>query len=171
MDNETDVQMTMDYDYEEDGSMDNLYLTFHLGGEEYGIEIAYVIEIAGMQEITRIPRVPDFVKGVINLRGQVIPVIDVRTRFGLEFLEYNERTCAIVVKINNLTIGMLVDAVDEVINIPETQTSLPQAVAMSDSGRFVRGLGRINKKVIILLELSRIFSGDEIEALSGVASQ
>ncbi len=154
------------YDDEEESSMENLYLTFHLGGEEYGLEIAYVIEIVGMQQITKIPNMPAYVKGVINLRGQVIPVIDVRTRFGLDFMDYNERTCAIVVKINELTIGMLVDAVDEVISIPETQMSLPQAVAASDSGRFVRGLGRVNKKVIILLELSRVFSETEIEALS-----
>lgn len=157
--------------HEEDNSTDDLYLTFHLGGEQYGIEIAYVIEITGMQQITKIPNMPSFVKGVINLRGQVIPVIDVRIRFGLDFIDYNERTCAIVVRIGKSTIGLLVDAVDEVISISESQTSLPHAVAASPSGYFVKGLGRVNGKVIILLEIIRIFGQEEVEMLTAAATQ
>lgn len=154
-----------------DEATDRLFLTFSLGGEEYGIEILYVKEITGMQNVTKIPNMPDYVKGVINLRGQVIPVIDVRTRFGLEFKEYGERTCAIVVNIEQSTIGLLVDAVEEVINISEKDTSMPEAIRMSTAGRFVKGLGQVGDKVVIMLDVQKIFFENEIENLTAAAVQ
>jgi len=153
---------------QEDQSIDNLYLIFHLDKEDYGISIQNVTEIVGKQNITRVPNMPDYVKGVINLRGQVIPVIDVRTRFGLPFREYDDRTCSIVITVNNTQFGLIVDVVDEVINIDADKISPPPSLTQEQQACFIRGMGRTtaSDKVKLLLKVERLLKDDEMEQLA-----
>jgi purine-binding chemotaxis protein CheW len=151
------------WDKEDEDSMKNRYLTFRVGEEDYGIEIVYVTEIVGIQNITEVPDMPAFVKGVINLRGQVIPVIDVRTRFKLPFREYDDRTCFIVVNINASSIGLIVDTVSEVINIPEDQISPPPEINAGDSARYIQGMGKVEDRVKILLDVQKLLLDNETD--------
>ncbi len=155
-----------DLDDEEEDSQKDKYLTFHIAKEDYGIEIAFVTEIVGVQTITSVPDMPDFVKGVINLRGQVIPVIDVRTRFKLPFRDYDDRTCVIVVNLNNISIGLIVDTVNEVLDIPAAQVSPPPAIHAAASGRYLQGMGKTDDSVKILLDVNRLLYDQEIEQLA-----
>eukprot|EP00831_Metopus_contortus_P053102 TRINITY_DN4460_c0_g1_i2.p4 TRINITY_DN4460_c0_g1~~TRINITY_DN4460_c0_g1_i2.p4 ORF type:complete len:306 (+),score=59.03 TRINITY_DN4460_c0_g1_i2:572-1489(+) len=154
-----------------DDSMKNRFLTFEVGDEFYGIEILYVTEIVSMQKVTEVPDVPEYIKGVINLRGQVIPVIDVRARFKLEAKEYDDRTCAIVVNVENAVIGLIVDSVDEVINIPEENIGPSPAISESQSCRFIKGMGRVDGNVIILLSVARLLNDDVLEGLAATGKQ
>ncbi len=104
--------------FEQEDTQKGKYLTFTLGNEIYGIGISHVIEIIGIQKITEVPDMPDYVRGVINLRGQVIPILDVRTRFMMPFRDYDERTCVVVVQVSERFIGLVVDTVNEVADIP-----------------------------------------------------
>jgi len=139
-----------DDDGEEGLQIEDLYLIFRLGQEEYGISIGDVTEIVGRQNITQVPNMPEYVRGVINLRGQVIPVIDVRIRFGLAFREYDDRTCSIVISVNGVQFGLMVDEVEEVISIDRTRIASPP---MAQSNRFIRGIGQAdgNGRVKLLL--------------------
>jgi len=134
------------------------YLTFRLAEEDYGIEIGDVIEIIGIQKITQLPDMPRFIKGVINLRGQVIPVMDVRLRFGLPARDYDERTCIVVVKIEEKTVGLVVDRVNEVVDIPESQVELPNSSTMALPEQNVKGLGKIREEIRILLDTEKILA-------------
>lgn len=154
------------WDEEEEDSQKDKYLTFRIGYEDFGIEIVFVTEIVGMQKITEVPDMPDFVKGVINLRGRVIPVIDVRTRFKLEPREYDDRTCVIVVNIDDTAIGLIVDTVNEVINIPEDQVSPPPSVQSGDSGRYIRGMGKVEEEVKILLDVNKLLHEEEMKEMA-----
>ena len=117
------------YDEDDEDAQKDKYLTFHLAKEDYAVEIRHVTEIIGIQRITEVPDMPDFVRGVINLRGKIIPVIDVRTRFKIEAKEYDDRTCIIVVNINDMSVGLVVDEVSEVASIPEEQVEPPPTAA------------------------------------------
>lgn len=130
------------------------YLTFHLADEDYGIEIRYVTEIIGIQKITEVPDMPGFVKGVINLRGKVIPVMDVRTRFMLPPLEYNDRTCIIVVNVNDTAVGLVVDEVSEVADIPDANIEPPPRSTRAAASRYIQGMGKIGEDVKILLDVT-----------------
>lgn len=153
------------YDEEEDTQKDK-FLTFHLAGEDYGIEIAHVTEIIGIQKVTEVPDMPDFVKGVINLRGKVIPVMDVRLRFKLAARDYDERTCIIVVDIKGTAVGLLVDKVNEVVDIPPEQIEPPPMTRQSTASRFIQGIGKIGEAVKILLTIDRLLFDVELEPLS-----
>ncbi len=160
----------MDNDiFEEEDTQKNKYLTFHLANEDYGIEICFVTEIIGIQAITQIPEMPDFIKGVINLRGKVIPVMDVRTRFRLPPREYDERTCIIVVDIDNTIVGLVVDEVSEVMDIPESQVEPPPKATGKKGSRFLQGLGKVENEVKIILNVSRLLYEDELEQLESAA--
>ncbi|MDH5297798.1 MAG: chemotaxis protein CheW, partial [Desulfobulbaceae bacterium] len=130
--------------YDDEDTMKDKYLTFHLAGEDYGLDIAFVTEIIGIQRITEVPDMPDFVKGVINLRGKVIPVMDVRLRFHLPAREYDERTCIVVVDINGTAVGLVVDQVNEVADIPEEQVEPPPRTTKGESSRFLKGMGKMD---------------------------
>ncbi len=158
------LEQTLIDESDEDTQKDK-YLTFRLGTEDYAIEISYVTEIIGVQRITDVPDMPDFVKGVINLRGRVIPVIDVRTRFHMESRQYDDRTCVIVVNINRMDIGLVVDIVNEVLDIPEGQVSPPPKVSNSAGSRYVRGMGRIGESVKIILDVQRLLHDGELADL------
>ncbi len=132
------------------------YLTFRLADEDYGIEIRYVTEIIGIQKITKVPDMAHFIKGVINLRGKVIPVMDVRARFSLSSREYDERTCVIVVNVNEQDIGLVVDRVNEVLDIPAAQVEPPPITSQSQSTRYIRGIGKTGDSVKVLLDAEKL---------------
>ncbi|HBT76189.1 MAG TPA: chemotaxis protein CheW [Planctomycetaceae bacterium] len=147
---------------ENEDTLKNMYLTFRLGNEDYGIEIRYVTEIVGMQKITEVPDMPQFVKGVVNLRGQVIPVLDMRIRFHMEARPYDERTCIVVVNIIGAQVGLVVDTVNEVRNIDDELISPPPR----DSAQYIQGMGKVGEEVIILLEGQRLLFEHEVAAFS-----
>jgi len=153
---------------ENEDTQKDRYLTFKIAHEEYGIEIRYVVEIIGMYKITPIPEVPSFVKGVINLRGKVIPVIDIRLRFNMDFKEYDERTCIIVVKMNNTIVGLIVDTINEVVEIPESQVDQPTSLSQNKKNKFVQGLGKVEESVKILLDINKLLKDEELAAISAV---
>ncbi len=151
---------------DDDESIANMYLTFKLADEEYGIGIMHVTEIVGLQNITEVPDMPDFVKGVVNLRGQVIPVIDVRLRFHMAPKEYDERTCIIVLSIRDVQIGLVVDTVNEVLTIDEKLISPPPKVAAANSAQYIKGLGKINDEVKILLSGEKLLFEEELAKIA-----
>lgn len=137
------------------------YLTFHLAGEDYGIEICYVIEIIGIQSITNVPDMPAFIRGVINLRGKVIPVMDVRARFGLPARDYDDRTCIIVINVDTTEVGLVVDEVSEVADIPESQVEPAPRTSKNTESSYIQGMGKMNNRVKILLDVHKLlFSGE-----------
>lgn len=149
------------------------YLTFSLAEEEYGIGILKVKEIIGMMPVTSVPRTPVFVKGVINLRGKVIPVIDLRSKFDMESIPYNDRTCIVVVEIDNDTstvlIGIVVDSVSEVLNIREDEIEETPAFGSRLDTEYILGMAKINSGVKILLNIDRVLSTNEISSIKQVA--
>ena len=132
------------------------YLTFHVGTEDYGIEIENVTEIIRMQKIADLPNVPYYVQGVINLRGKVIPVIDMRKKFKLEECEYDDRTCIIVVNVNNTLVGLVVDSVNEVVDIPKEEIEHPPNTVSQEGEQYIKGFGKIGQEVKILLNVEKI---------------
>jgi purine-binding chemotaxis protein CheW len=154
----------------EEDTQKGKFLTFHLAKEDYGIEIRHVTEIIGIQKITEVPDMPDYVRGVINLRGKVIPVMDVRTRFRMPPRDYDERTCIVVVNVNDKAVGLVVDQVNEVADIPETQIEPPPSTRQGNGSRFIQGIGKIDAEVKILLEVGTLLYEDSIEQIVSQAS-
>ena len=146
------------------------YLTFYLGQEGYGLEILKVQEIIGMQEITKIPKAPDYVKGVINLRGKVIPVVDLRLKFSMPEQEISRKTCIIVTQVqrgqSSLTIGIVVDEVSEVMEISGDQIEPAPAFGIQVDTNFILGMAKSESAVKILLDIDKVLSADEVAALS-----
>lgn len=154
-------------DMEEDTQKDK-YLTFTLDNEFFGIDILYVTEIIGIQLITPVPDLPVYVKGIINLRGKIIPVMDVRIRFKKEARVYDERTCIIVVDIGEISIGLIVDRVSEVIDIPEENISAPPHIGKHLHHGYVKAIGKIGEDVKLILDCEKLLSEEEIEKISEV---
>lgn len=150
---------------EEDTQKDK-YLTFNVGSESYGIEIGHVTEIIGIQPITQVPELADFVRGIINLRGKIIPVIDVRLRFKKETKEYDDRTCIIVVEINSISVGLIVDTVAEVLNIAEENISKPPSISKNYHNRYVKGIGKDGDRVKLILDCEKLLNDEELDELS-----
>ena len=136
-------------------------ITFNVGKEDYGIEIQMVKEVIRQREITRLPKAPAFVKGVINLRGDVIPVIDLREKFGLEEEEYTDKTRVIVVEVDRKSIGMIVDSVSHVVRLARDQIEPPPPLVGGVSGEFIRGVGKLGERLIVLLNINRILTIEE----------
>jgi purine-binding chemotaxis protein CheW len=149
------------------------YLTFTLAEEEFGIGILKVREIIGMMAFTPIPRTPGFVKGVINLRGRVIPVIDLRLKFGMDSQAYDERTCIVVVQVQGLegvsSIGIVVDAVNEVTNVKEEEVESTPSFGVSLDTAYILGLAKSGDNVRILLDIDRVLGGEELALLRQAA--
>ena len=154
-----------DIEDRDEDSMENRYLLFQVVSEEYGIGIEHIIEIVGLQKITNVPEMPDYVKGVINLRGQVIPVVDVRIRFGIEAKEYDDRSCVVVVKLDEIHVGLIVDEVSEVQIIPTEMISPPPTVQKSAGSRFIRGMGRVGEEVKVLLDVTKLLETADLAAV------
>jgi purine-binding chemotaxis protein CheW len=149
------------------------YLTFSLAGEEYGIGILKIREIIGMLPVTGVPETPHFVKGVINLRGKVIPVIDLRLRFGMAEIGYTERTCIIVVEIRSsgtvVPTGIVVDGVSEVLNIKAGDIEDTPTFGTKLNTEYILGMAKVGKGVKLLLDIDRVLGSEEIEQLKQAA--
>lgn len=149
------------------------YLTFLLEQEVYGLEILKVQEIIGIMPVTAVPRTPEFVRGVINLRGKVIPVIDLRLKFMMPLRDNTERTCIVVLQVSNgghsLTMGIVVDEVAEVLDVKHEQIEPPPAFGTGVDTDFILGLGKVNNKVIMLLDVNRVLLGDELSLLGSMS--
>ena len=137
------------------------FLTFRLGSEEFGVEVLKVRELIGIMDITKVPQTHAFVEGVINLRGKVIPVIDLRTKFGLERAAYTDQTCVIVVDVGSL-MGIIVDTVCEVHDIPADKIEPPPELGCGVDTAFILGLGKVNDEVKILLDIDSVLNVDEL---------
>lgn len=134
------------------------YLTFVLGEEVYGIEIQHVTEIIGMQVITRLPELPEHIRGIINLRGKIIPVIDIRLRFKKEAMAYTDRTCIIVIDIEDITVGLIVDQVDEVITFEDGEIVPPPDYKTGIQNHYIAGVGKKGENVTLILDCMRLLS-------------
>lgn len=148
------------------------YLTFELNSEVYGLEILKVQEIIGIMKVTRVPLAPGFVRGVINLRGKVIPVIDLRIKFSMSTREDTERTCIIVVQVAGsssvVIMGIIVDEVSEVLDIVEDQIEPPPSFGSRIDTDFILGMGKIGERVVMLLDVDRVLSGEEVKMIETV---
>ena len=148
------------------------FLTFLLGSEEYGIPINKIKEIIGIMDITNVPRTPAFIKGVINLRGKIIPVMDLRLKFELGQKDYNQRTCIIVVEIDfsgsKRLMGIVVDTVSEVVNIQKGDIELPPQYGGCVDTAFLTGMGKVKGKVILLLDIEKVLNSDEKAQLNEI---
>lgn len=141
------------------------FLTFKLGEEFFGLEISYVEEIVGMQPITQMPEVAAYVRGIINLRGRIIPVIDVRLKFDKETIPYDDRTCIIVVDIQDMPVGLIVDEVTEVLTIVDDNIVPPPLAKTGACKRYIKAIGKIGNDVKILLNCNKLLDTDELESL------
>lgn len=153
--------------YEED-TQKGKYLTFALGVEHYAIEIRHVVDIIGIQEITEVPHQPEYIMGVINLRGKIIPTMDIRKRFNKPFLDYNDRTCIIVVELNAISVGLIVDTVLEVIAIPDDQIAEPPTFNSDFKNKFILGIGKIQSQIVIMLDSDKLLNEGEVDELKGI---
>jgi purine-binding chemotaxis protein CheW len=154
-------------DDEEEGTQDTKFLTFSIAEEVYGIDIGDVTEIIEIQKITEVPDMPKFVKGVINLRGKVIPIIDLRLRFNMDKRDFDDRTCIVIVNVKNSSVGFIVDTVLEVVVIPEKEVSEPpQFKRSANHENYVIGIGKVGDHVKILLDAEKIVHQEELEKIN-----
>ncbi len=158
------IEKTMEF---EEDTQKGRFLTFSLDKESYGIDIKHVTEIIGIQDITEIPELPKYVKGIINLRGKIIPVMDIRLRFKKEAREYNDRTCVIVVDIKDISIGLVVDSVSEVLTIPEQDIVEPPQMNKNYNNRYIKNIGKVGNDVKLLLDCEKLLTDVELEDLNG----
>lgn len=152
---------------QEEDTQKNKFLTFLVGSETYGIEIKYVREIIGIQPITEVPEVPEYIRGIINLRGKIIPVMDVRLRFKKPFMEYAERTCVIVIDVGEVSIGLIVDSVAEVLTIPDSEIVTPPEVSKGGN-KYIKGIGKAGNDVKLLLDCDKLLNDNEIEDITNL---
>lgn len=145
-------------------SMDGMYLTFDLASEGYGLEIRYVTEIVGIQPVVAVPDLPDYMIGVLNLRGKIIPIIDVRLRFRLPRRDYDERTCIVVVQVNDYISGLVVDKVSEVIDIPNVDIE-PAPTIGRKAKHYIRAMGKVGQKVKLLLDMGALMDDEQVPEL------
>jgi purine-binding chemotaxis protein CheW len=154
-------------DLDEDTLKDK-YLTFYTDKQLFGILISEVVQIVGIQEITAVPEFPSYAKGVINLRGIIIPIIDVRLRLKKEEMEYNERTCIIVTNINGSHIGFIVDSVNEVTNIYNDNISNPPQMGTDYVNTYITGIAKLNNDIVLLIDLKKILSDNELQIITNL---
>ena len=155
---------------EDQDTQKDKYLTFHIGDEDYAIAITYVTEIIGMLNITEVPQTPDYIKGVINLRGKVIPVMDIRLRFKMNARDYDERTCVIVVNHKENTVGLVVDTVSEVLDIPEADVENSPHFGNNESNNFISGMGKVDEEIKMIIDINSLLFRDE-EVLESISSE
>ncbi len=149
---------------EQEDTRQGKYMTFCIGSDVFGIELQYVSEIIQMQQIAPIPEVEHFIKGLINLRGKIIPVIDVADRFGKVPFEYNDRTCIIVVEVQGVTVGLIVETISEVVSIEEEDILPPPNVSKTNTqAKFIRGIGKVGDGVKLLLDPVKLLSDESLD--------
>jgi len=156
-----------DFLEEQEDTQKGRFLTFPLGEESYGIEIKYVTEIIGIQPITQVPELPDYVRGIINLRGKIIPVMDARLRFRKNFHEYNDRTCVIIIDVQDICIGLIVDSVSEVVTIAD-ENIVPTPSIQKINNRYIRAIGKIGNDMKLLLDCDRLLNEEELSELANL---
>ncbi|ERP31695.1 chemotaxis protein CheW [Chitinivibrio alkaliphilus] len=148
------------------------YLTFHLGDESYGLGILKVQQIIHMQDITAVPKTPDFIAGVINLRGKVIPVVELRRKFDMETIAYTDDTVIIVVQVereeDTLIMGVIVDGVREVLEVSSDHIEKTPAFGTAVDTAFILGVAKLQEKVVMLLDIDKVLSSKEIETVSNI---
>ncbi len=142
-------------------------VSFNIGSEEFGVDILKVQEINRMVEITRVPQAPHYVEGVINLRGKVIPIIDLRKRFNLEVKEYDKNTRIVVVDINGSIMGMVVDSVSEVLRLPSNTIEPPPEIVAGINSEYIKGVAKLEDRLLIFLDLSKVIDVAEMAAIAG----
>lgn len=142
---------------EEEDTQKDLYLIFNLGDEAYGIDIKIVSEMIGIQPIAQLPEMPEYIRGIINLRGKIIPVMDIRLRFKKTIKEYDWRTCIIVIDIDDLMIGLIVDSVAEVVSISQDEIVSPPSLTQVNNG-FIKGIGKIGDQVKMLIDCEKLIA-------------
>lgn len=147
-------------------SMHGKFLVFMLDEQEYAIAIKYVVDIINVQPMTRVPNVPDFVKGITNLRGKVIPIVDVRIRFGKSHKEYNDRTCIIVVELDDMQVGLVIDQVAEVITLDDDDIAPPPAFNQSPEYKFIQGIGKAENGIKLLLDCKTVLSDMYVDEMA-----
>jgi purine-binding chemotaxis protein CheW len=152
----------------EEDTQKGKFLTFTLGNEAYGLEIKYVTEIIGVQEITEIPELPEYIRGIINLRGKIIPVMDVRLRFRKPFREYNDRTCIVVVDLKDISVGLIVDTVSEVMTIQDQDVVPPPDLNKGSNNKYIKGIGKVGNEVKLILDCSKLLNDDEVQNLEDI---
>jgi len=158
-------------DKKDTSAIDGKFLTFILGNEVYGIEILKAREIIGLMDITTVPQTPEYMKGVINLRGKVIPVIDLRLKFGMPEEEHTQETCVIVVEVNNTSLGIIVDSVSEVSDINGGEIEDAPSFGQGIDTSFIMALGKVKDKIIILLDIEAVLSSEELEMVGELAKE
>ena len=151
------------------------FLTFMLSGEEYGVDILRVVEIKGWDSVTSIPNTPEYIRGVINLRGTIVPIIDMRLRFSLEALEYGPTTVVIMLKVysgdNERIMGIVVDAVSDVYSIPEEEIKPAPDFGSGVDTEFIQGLSTVDEKMVIILDVDRMLNSRELAVLDRISEE
>lgn len=160
-------------EFMEEDTQKDMYMTFKTGNEYFGISISNVNEIIGIQPITEVPEVEDYVRGLINLRGKIIPVIDVRLRFHMEPLPYTDRTCIIVIDVKNMVVGLIVEKIDEVIKIGKNDIVPPPSLSHNNDGsnQYVCGLAKAEDGVKLLLDPERLIKDEDLAVLADTEEQ
>lgn len=163
MSNEIDEELL---EQEDDSARQNMFMTFKCGKESFGIEIKYVEEIIQFQAITPVPEVESYIKGLINLRGKIVPVIDVRMRFGQEPLPYTDRTCIIVITVKNVTVGLIIESIAKVVTIDSGNILPPPTLSHgAEQNKYVYGIGKIGDEVKLLLNPEKLICEVDMEEL------
>ena len=150
---------------QQEDTLQGRYLLFAISNEVYGIEIRYVTEIIGMQPISTLPEAPPHIKGVINLRGKIIPVIDMRVRFKKDEANYSDRTCIVVVETQEFSAGLIVDEVAEVLTIDDSEIAPPPKFEVGRGARYIRGIGKVNNQVKLLIDCASLFTEEEAQEI------
>ena len=153
----------------EEDTQKGKFLTFLLGKEVYAIEIRFVTEIIGIQPITEVPELPEYVKGIINLRGRIIPVIDARLKFKKKSVDYNDRTCIIVIEVKEISIGLIVDNVSEVSNIADEDIVPPPDMNKGAENKYIKAIGKVGNEVKLILECEELMNNNDIDLISQIA--
>lgn len=154
------TNQTVDFSEEILDDLQGRYLTFYIGDTFYGIELLHVIEIISIQPITRIPHLPHYIKGIINLRGKVVPIIDVRLKFNQEERAYDDKTCIIVVNIHEMNVGLIVDSVSEVVSIDREASSPPPELGSASTDRYLSSIAQVGDKIILNIDIEQFFAND-----------
>ncbi len=149
--------------------MEHQLVVFELENEKYGVDIASVEGIIKMQEITRLPHAPEFIEGITNLRGTIVPVVDLRTRFGLSRKEPTRDTRIVIANMDSSKVGIIVDAVTQVIRVPEDKIEPPPQMSVTINSAFIKNIAKLESELVILLDLGKVLSTEEREALSVMA--
>jgi purine-binding chemotaxis protein CheW len=144
-------------------------VSFRIGGEEFGVDILKVQEINRMMEVTRVPNAPEYVDGVINLRGKVIPIIDLRRRFGMERKEHDKTTRIVVVELTGKVVGFVVDGVEEVLRIPRSVTEPPPSIVGGVRDEYITAVGKLEDRLLILLDLDKVLTAGDVRRVNDVA--